>query len=1568
MKWLFAFVFHRSQNLEQVVNYYTEGQYQLVAELIVALFHETLPKPRPGVTWPSRQTQLAIMVDSHLKLGNLKDVMKWGSLALTESVETYRKTEGETQKDAWTNAVTKILDTMHTAVMDLKEGTMDDIIPEQRKSLTSTLIQILVMQLDEPASSDDIPFSTLSPWIIMHRVLVEEEKRNEEMKQKVEGQFPETNSSSNSSSQGSDDPVDKSTHNLETGSGETSSKEEDGKENQDDKEESKSSKEGTATLNPSTLFLVTAHEHLGKHSFCCQNEGKFLLYCMDVFLEELLRSLEEQHHQMLYQALEQTTFCLYSHPSKKSKHKHLKDHGVNQIPLSLDRGLQLYKYYLPKEIPEFQSSQIPSIADDVAALFKRLRPLLPQSRMEERKNCVGESAEDEKHEEHEQGQSASNVNPPILKDYYYLLGDYFFKNKEWESAVTYYKLDVISNPDRIDSWAPMALAPKAQLETELNSCDVLEDDKFFDQALQAVKCFQKALELDMYHSNLWVEFGGLVYMVHSHASRLLKQDLNPDISMEMFERLEKIKVDMLAQAQICFKRANEIMEEGWDDEELPDERWLHQYMLGKVAEKQGMNPDVILNHYIQAAKHLHDIHARYPHKINYNNPQENAVEALEMYYRVHAYILKYLHQRDGKSVDPSIIKLFNKVLNEVVRQPFALFQENNKRGKEVVEEKEVHKEKEIIEDKDDEDGDIIADPESLRDPLELTEADRINLKRPLDDAEEGEPPSKRGSAKVITPVIEEIITSAMDHSQEKEKGSEEKGSQDKGDETKKEGSKSVSGGNETDKEPPAKSSQEKDGDKQANEEKKDSDQEIEVVAEVNKKQCEELVTRCLIALKECLARFPQHYKSLYRLAHYYHLSKQHKDNSKARNYLLGCDYFQRVPYMPVNGLFHEKRIWPQNPKNCNLFHGVWRVPNDEIDRPGSFAAHMYRSVSLVLDVLPYLKDFYSILEIALALKNSPEKDKKYLRDNERELLCEHATQVGLQTMKDKYAVLFKGSSPVHGNRRLAFLIDVYRAFKQLSRHLPHTEDQLGKMLQDAYKAFKGGRIDGRVNIMREAEMFCSKNLNFVRRPAPPTPFVGFHNNPSMGPTPFYNTQARRGRPPGSGRYRGTRGRGVCYSSALGTGENLAVQHAYRTYENMLQVQAALNRKTCSEADAQKFRRQLQQYQEELLRYWQIPGVSQYFHTALQNASSGGAKLSPNQVTPSAILSTLRQQQQTSSAHFQGGSNLRPSLSALASKSKEHGISITSVSSKRPMKFSGSNPRPRLSVTVTPTKPGQPSVPRPLHSREDISVMPVQRSSAGPKELVSSSVSLTHLPKLPAGTTLSRPRDSSPKAGPSKPMQSSPVQGQTRITHPGQRLPYSPMKQKPVTPQSPLARSSQSTTSPGRGRPQLQGIQDYRAQIQNPNVSVVSLGKDMQQRHQQGLPRSITLTPASRTPGRGHNVAIRSRGSFSRGRPGGMDNTKTFTPAPRGMNPTQRGGGPRMTAQVRPLDPAQLMKLASGSAKPGNLTGMNMLARPRGETPRGRGQVRPPPGRPPQPQVPPNAPNNKQNADDIITLD
>lgn len=66
------FFFFRSQMLEQVVDNYTDGRYRFVAELLTTIFHEPPPKPRPGVTLPTRQTQLAILIDSLHRLGDCK--------------------------------------------------------------------------------------------------------------------------------------------------------------------------------------------------------------------------------------------------------------------------------------------------------------------------------------------------------------------------------------------------------------------------------------------------------------------------------------------------------------------------------------------------------------------------------------------------------------------------------------------------------------------------------------------------------------------------------------------------------------------------------------------------------------------------------------------------------------------------------------------------------------------------------------------------------------------------------------------------------------------------------------------------------------------------------------------------------------------------------------------------------------------------------------------------------------------------------------------------------------------------------------------------------------------------------------------------------------------------------------------------------------------------------------------------------------------------------------------------------------------------------------------------------
>nr|XP_027219262.1 calcineurin-binding protein cabin-1-like [Penaeus vannamei] len=572
----------RSQMLEQVVDNYTDGRYRVVADLLIAIFHEPLPKARPGVTLPTRQTQLVILIDSLFKLNDQKGVITWGSHALTEALKRFNRAEAEEEKNRWAKTLMKITERSYTTITK-NAGVVEEVAHENITQMVSTLTLMLVIQLEKPQSAEDLPFDTLTPWILLHRILTYEERRQEKIsktkdpkgvldKKAEESARKETSSDKDSKEERTNDEQMEVDITGSEGSSEKSGQ----KSNESSKpldassevqeesdksevaaetkiegvneesakvEETSSTAKGPVGPYPSSLFLITAHDELGKHSWCCADDGVFLLYCLDVLIEELNRPIEGQHRQLLHHALEQVSFCLYSHPSKKSKHKHLRDHGVPQIALCWERALQLYHYYVPKELPTFQSSQIPSITDDVAALFKRIIALLPDEDKPENQTEAVEAYICGGNQECDFVPFKPSTD---IVDCYYLLGDYYFKNKEWTNAIKYYKLDVSINVDRLDSWAPLGLAMKAMLETQLNSCEVIQDEEeFFSLAQQAVQCLKQALKLDEYHTNLWVEFGGLVYMVHSHASRLLKQDLNPDISLETFEMLEKLKGDML---------------------------------------------------------------------------------------------------------------------------------------------------------------------------------------------------------------------------------------------------------------------------------------------------------------------------------------------------------------------------------------------------------------------------------------------------------------------------------------------------------------------------------------------------------------------------------------------------------------------------------------------------------------------------------------------------------------------------------------------------------------------------------------------------------------------------------------------------------------------------------------------------------------------------------------------------------------------------------------------------------------------------------------------------------------
>ncbi|XP_057687849.1 calcineurin-binding protein cabin-1 isoform X2 [Corythoichthys intestinalis] len=166
-----------------------------------------------------------------------------------------------------------------------------------------------------------------------------------------------------------------------------------------------------------------------------------------------------------------------------------------------------------------------------------------------------------------------------------------------------------------------------------------------------------------------------------------------------------------------------------------------------------------------------------------------------------------------------------------------------------------------------------------------------------------------------------------------------------------------------------------------------------------------LVEMCVRSLFLCLGRFPQHYKSLYRLAFFYSKSKTHQNLQWARDVLLGSSVpWQQQKHMPAQGLFCERN-------KTNLFNGIWRIPVDEIDRPGSFASHMNRSIVLLLEVLSQLQDHDTLLKVSFMLQRTPDQGKKYLRDVDRQVLAKRAFFLNVKVLEDNLNSLTRVQLP-----------------------------------------------------------------------------------------------------------------------------------------------------------------------------------------------------------------------------------------------------------------------------------------------------------------------------------------------------------------------------------------------------------------------------------------------------------------------------------------------------------------------------------------------------------------------------
>ncbi|XP_072762606.1 calcineurin-binding protein cabin-1 isoform X3 [Anoplolepis gracilipes] len=1183
----------RGQKLGEIQHLYDEKKYAELSYILQDTFkfakqrHKLLINNENIV---DRVRQLTMLLDSLWQLQQYEECYVWAEACLNESWQNYLNSPDEVEQKKWTNSIVMALEKMEVCTIEVSVF-IAKYLPESRLSrLVQNLVHIVCHQLDVPENAVEMPLETVLPWILLHYILQYEEDKE---RAKVESPYKnKLHSSHNSESDDEDDGIP-----------------------------------------PSIMILFTAHEFIGRHSWCCFNEAKLLFFIMNLIIPQLETPLYASIKNRLTKYLEQIFFCLYGHPNRANKirSKYLQDHLVPQMELTWEGAQLLFDFYKPKQLPNFQSPRLLSISMDTEILFKRIIRLVPR---ESDPNQIVEEMTAYIIGTVDKMPSVIKPLPHAISTIYYLLGDFYFKNNKWEHACRYYLLDLCLYPRGLNSWAGLAMATGSIIENWLNSYRPIGKDKFLNKAKMAQSSYQHAIELAPGHSVIWTEYGNFVYIVHSFCSRLLKQETDT-LSMERFEILETRKEEMLEIADQCFESANRICQTIEEPSIQHDERWLYQYMLGKVAEKKNQDPPIFLEHYAKASELLYENNAQYPRRISHKSPQNLSIEALEVHYRIHASILKYLEQHEGKPLKKSLGQLFSWHLKNCSEGPFMKYQSKlneKKRDENTDAEKSISKEADTAMDTDknvvticrrsnsieeieiidksnkisdvktemgksesrkrlpDEQShdntkkiklsnishlqlmqdvvaliddlitkvcDMVSRKEKTSDDVMIVSSDESNesklQKKKLENKSADKTKSqtkteenKKLSVNILTvdperktdnvqDLMDALMKQAMEISQETQQSSADdedtrrfdgkwlqnedlqstgKDNKDKMEEKKKtqananeemttlsrrgsqesttttqttttttETNNSSSSSSEesssSDDSSDSDSSTDSDTesiDSDAEKKKKEESTNVDNEEHMPEEEVATLIAFCLAGLEQCILRFAEHHKSFYRLAHFFFNNKKAKDTVKCKDLLLRTYSCQFYPGQTFQGLFVERR-------STNFFNGVWHIPVNEIDRPGSFASHMSKCVTLLMQVLKESNDSRMLMQLCIQLGKIPDSDKKYLRDSEREQLSRQALTLCQQSLRSRVQAMGSGSTidSVHLIRtdaRTQVLLDVYETYQLVQKHLQGKESTIqtfATLLTDTYKMYIGNKnLEG--NILEIAIKCCQRQI------------------------------------------------------------------------------------------------------------------------------------------------------------------------------------------------------------------------------------------------------------------------------------------------------------------------------------------------------------------------------------------------------------------------------------------------------------------------------------------------------------
>ncbi|XP_035713340.1 calcineurin-binding protein cabin-1 isoform X2 [Folsomia candida] len=740
------------------------------------------------------------------------------------------------------------------------------------------------------------------------------------------------------------------------------------------------------TVPGSILILQLGHEILSKSGKCSMNEGHFLSYCIAILLElagtDMYWAFEETKT-----CLDQAILCMYSHPSKKFKLKNLKDHGTSGIPMNWSACCQLYKYYQLDELPEFDSKPSKSISAEVENLFQRIITEMPaqfksQERYEQIKEYIkGNGPSDVVFEPNESAEKLETF------DIYYLLADFYFKNQDLQKAVEFYIWDLTVCPLRFDSWTAIALTKTEDVVSKINACDAFKVDDVIVESDAVIRCFQQSVNLDMTNAKVRIEFGSFLYALHSVFTR--EMNLHKDkLTPELVEEVQMRHSTYLLRSKSLFEPYKVGGPDAPRDKTDEDDAWINHYMLGKVAEKtNSTEPTIFISQYVLAGQLLHAKCSTYPSRINYYNPPDFALEALEIYFRIHASILKFIkhiQEDSNKECEDMLLKF----LKDAEESPFMKSKQGrgtdgeNKRKKAAGSEETIsRREKTIINSVMQQILDQVETMVAAEVPSSSTagavsnSSSNSSTETTSSSEEDSNPVTANTTIQPAPPALQNLSLSAF---RDRIRAEEESNLKSK-----------ISENNSTSKTPETSQNVKKSSPEEKNHAEKNP-----FFKDFASVRYGLVISMCLKAMKECVSRCPQYFKAFYKLANAYVSFK--KDYKKAKEYLMGNNF---TGTNKVTGLYGER-------KPSNFFNGIWRHPIEDIDRPGSFAFYMSKSMSLLLMVLTKLQDHQMLADVGIQLAKVPDSKNTYLYTEDREQysseafkLCEASARKSLSLAK-----------------------------------------------------------------------------------------------------------------------------------------------------------------------------------------------------------------------------------------------------------------------------------------------------------------------------------------------------------------------------------------------------------------------------------------------------------------------------------------------------------------------------------------------------------------------------------------